>query len=478
MNWKTILIDLINGYNYFIIFYFLVLNIIYVIVLLLSIKGLYYYLKRSQYEGYSDLLSSSFLPGISILVPCYNEENTIVDNVKSLLNLEYNDTEIIVINDGSTDQSLEHLKEEFNLHEIDRVYKKQIETQEINDIYLSATIPNLVVIDKENGGKADSLNAGVNIAEYDLITAIDADSILETDSLLKVVIPFIENPKEVVATGGIVRIANNSKVDRGFMEEPKLPKGDLPRFQVVEYLRAFLTSRVGWGEINSLLIVSGAFGVFKKDIVAQVGGYTAKTVGEDMELIIKIHRYLREKDQDYQIPLVPDATCWTQGPTDFKSFVGQRKRWQRGLMDSIINHWKLLFNPNYGTVGMFAFPYYVIFEMFGPLLEFLGYCSIGAAYFLGILNPSFVLIFFLLAVLYGVFISTSAIGVEAYAEQRYDSILDYIRLFLYGVLENFGYRQLNTIIRAFSLIGYTPGSNEWGTIDKGKFDNDNSNVEL
>ena len=476
MNWKTILIDLINGYNFFIIFYFLVLNIIYVVVLLLSIRGIYYYLKRSQYEGYSDLLSSSFLPGISILVPCHNEENTIVDNVKSLLNLKYNDTEIIVVNDGSSDQSLQQLKDEFNLHEIDRVYKRQIDTKEINDIYLSPTVPNLVVVDKENGGKADALNAGVNLAEYDLVTAIDADSILETDSLLKVVIPFIEDPKQVVATGGLIRIANNSKIDKGFMEQPQLPGKDLTRFQVVEYLRAFFTSRIGWGEINSLLIVSGAFGVFKKDIVAKVGGYTAETVGEDMELIIKIHRYLREEGRDYKIPLVPDATCWTQGPTDLKSFIGQRKRWQRGLMDSVLNHKKLFFNPKYGLVGLFAFPYYVIFEMFGPLLEFLGYCSMGIAYFLGLLNPSFVGIFFLLAVLYGVFISTSAVGIEAYAEQRYDSIFDYIKLFIYGIFENFGYRQFNTIIRAFSLLGYSPGANEWGTIDKDKFDNQDINA--
>ena len=470
MNWKAILVDGINIYNYFIILYFLVLNLIYVIVLLLSMRGIYFYLKRSQYEGYFDLLSSTFLPGVSILVPCYNEENTIVDNVESLLNLEYNEMEVVVINDGSTDQSLEKLKEEFKLHRIDRVYKRQIETEEINDIYLSATVPDLVVVDKENGGKADALNAGVNLAEYDLVTAIDADSILETDSLLKIVIPFIEDSEQVVATGGLVRIANNSKIDRGFMEEPQLPDKYLARFQVVEYLRAFFTSRIGWGRINSLLIVSGAFGVFKKSIVAEVGGYTADTVGEDMELIIKIHRYLREEDRDYKIPLVPDATCWTQGPADFKSFIGQRKRWQRGLMDSMINHWQLLFNPEYGLVGLFAVPYYVIFEMLGPLIEFLGYCSMILAYFFGLLNPSLVGAFFLLAVLYGVFISTSAILIEAYAEQKYNSILDYLKLFFYGIIENFGYRQFNTIIRAFSLIGYTPGANEWGTIIKGKFD--------
>jgi cellulose synthase/poly-beta-1,6-N-acetylglucosamine synthase-like glycosyltransferase len=240
VNWEVILLDLISGYNYFIIFYFLALNLIYIVILLLSIRGIYFYLKRSQYEGYSDLLASSFLPSISILVPCYNEANTIVDNVESLLSLEYNDTEIVVVNDGSTDQTLSNLKEEFNLRQIDRVYKKEIDTAEINDIYVSATVPNLIVVDKENGGKADALNAGVNIAEYDLVTAIDADSILESDSLLKVVRPFIEELNRVVATGGLVRISNNSKIDKGFMEQPRLPKNSLARFQVVEYLRVFL----------------------------------------------------------------------------------------------------------------------------------------------------------------------------------------------------------------------------------------------
>ena len=471
MSWKTILIDLINGYNYFIIFYFLVLNIIYLIILLFSMREIYFYLKRSQYEGYFSLLSSSFLPGVSILVPCYNEENTIVDNVESLLNLEYNEMEVIVINDGSTDQSLAELKAAFELHKIDRVYKKEIETAEINDIYLSAKMPDLVVIDKENGGKADALNTGVNLSDYNLVTAIDADSILETDSLLKIVMPFVEDSKRVAATGGLVRIANNSKIDSGFMEEPKLPEANLARFQVIEYLRAFFTSRMGWSKINSLLIVSGAFGVFKKDILTEVGGYTADTVGEDMELIVKIHRYLRGEEVDYKISLVPDATCWTQGPSDIKSFISQRKRWQRGLMDSIINHGKLLFNLNYGLVGLFAFPYYVIFEMLGPLLEILGYFSMGLAYFFDLLRPGFVGVFFLLAVLYGVFVSTSAVLIEVYTEQKYSSILDYLKLFLYSILENFGYRQFNTIVRAISLIGYNHGENEWGTISKDKFNN-------
>ena len=473
MNWEDILINSITGYNYFIFAYFILLNVIYVIVLLLSIKGIYYYLKRSKYDGYYDLLSSSFLPEMSILVPCYNEEKTIVDNVRSLLNLEYNGTEIVIINDGSTDQSLANLKEAFDLKEVDRVYKKQVETKEVYDIYLSATIPDLIVVDKENGGKADALNAGLNIANHDLVTAIDADSILEVDSLLKMVVPFIEEPETVIATGGVIRIANNSKIDKGFMEQPRLPKKDLTRFQVVEYLRAFFTGRIGWGEINSLLIVSGAFGVFKREVIAEVGGYTANTIGEDMELIVRLHRYLQDQDKDYKIPFVPDATCWTQGPTDLKSFIAQRKRWQRGLMDSIINHRKLFFNPNYGVVGLFSFPYYVIFEMLGPILEFLGYCSVILSYFLGLLNINFVGAFFLLATVYGVFISISAVGIEAYAEQKYNRPLDYVKLLFYSILENFGYRQFNTIIRAFSLIGYKPGSNKWGTIIREEFDKHN-----
>ncbi|MGM0502738.1 MAG: glycosyltransferase family 2 protein [Bacillota bacterium] len=469
MNWTDILINLITGYNFFIFGYFILLNLIYIIILVLSIRGIYFYLKRTQYEGYYDLLSSSFLPQMSILVPCYNEEKTIVDNIDSLLNVEYSGTEIVIINDGSTDDTLARLKEAFDLKKVDRVYKKRVTTEEVKDIYLSAIIPDLVVVDKENGGKADALNAGLNIAAHSLVTAIDADSILEADSLLKMVLPFIEEPQKVVATGGLIRIANNSKIDKGFMEQPRLPKKNLTRFQVVEYLRSFFTGRIGWGQINSLLIVSGAFGVFKREVIADIGGYTPETVGEDMELIVRLHRYFQEQDKEYSIPFVPDATCWTQGPVDIKSFINQRKRWQRGLMDSIINHGKLFFNPNYGAVGLFAFPYYALFEMLGPLLEFIGYISVISSYFLGLLDIKFVGAFFLLTVVYGVFISTSAVGVEAYAEQKYNRVTDYVKLFLYAILENFGYRQFNTIIRALSIIGYQPGSNQWGTISREEF---------
>ncbi|WZL72710.1 glycosyltransferase [Clostridiaceae bacterium 35-E11] len=469
MDWSFWVIGFIKQYNQFVLGYLATINGIYTIILLLSFRELYLHLKRVQYGDYFKMITSSFIPPISILVPSYNEEKTIVENVKSLIALEYGEFEVVVINDGSKDHTLQHLIDSFQLQKVDMPFKKSIETKNIRGIYLSKTIQRLVVVDKENGGKADALNAGINICRYPLFTAIDADSILEKDSLVRVVRPFVEDPDRVVATGGIIRIVNGSKVDRGFIEEIGLSKNGLAMLQTVEYLRAFLTGRAGWNALNGLLIISGAFGVFKKNIVATVGGYTSDTIGEDMELVMKIHRYMYEQKQKYRVVFIPDPVCWTQAPENFKSLSNQRKRWHRGLMDSLISHWKMLFNPQYGRIGMLVIPYYWIFEMIGPFIEMTGYITVGLSFLFGILNLEFAILFFIMAVLYGIFISISSILLEEYTFRRYEKVSEYMRLIFYSIFENFGYRQLTTWWRVRSVFGYRVKKNKWGNIDRQEF---------
>ena len=466
---EDIVIRILRAYNEFSLYYLILINVINSALLLLALRGIRRYRQNLKNWPYKKMLHSTYIPPVSILVPSYNEDKTIVDNVESLLAIEYNEFEVVIINDGSTDGTMETLIKAFELKKIDSPYRKDILTKEIKGIYMSSQKRNLKVIDKVNGGKADALNAGINVAKYPLFTAIDADSILEKSSLLKVVRPFIDDPKRTVATGGIVRVQNGSKVSNGFIEEVKLSKKALPILQTIEYLRAFLFGRMGWSELNSLLIVSGAFGVFKKSEVLKVGGYTQDTIGEDMELILKVHRQMRKEKKEYKVVFVPDPVCWTQAPEDLKSLRSQRIRWHRGLMDSLLNTKGMLFNPRYGSIGFFAFPYYWIIEMIGPVIEILGYFSVIASYFMGILNPSFALMYFTFSVLYGVFLSISAVMLEEYNFMKYDKVRDYLIMIVFAVLENFGYRQLTTWWRLRAFFGYRRKKNSWGNIKRNEF---------
>ncbi len=455
------------GFNFFIIFYVFAINFIYFIQLILSIFNLYGYLKKMKYSDYKNYVISENMIPISILVAAYNEEKTIVSNVASLLALKYPMFEVVVINDGSRDNTLKELQLNYELEKISRPMYKKISTKEVKGIYTSKKYSNLIVVDKENGGKADALNAGVNISRYPIVCSIDADSILESDALVRVVMPFIED-KNTAAVGGIVRIANGSDIKDGRVTNVNLPKSHLARFQIVEYLRAFLIGRVGWDSINSLLIISGAFGVFRKDILIKVGGY-AHTIGEDMELVLKIHKYSLDNKLNLRVKFIPDPVCWTQAPENIKSLRTQRRRWQVGLMQSLFSHKNMLLNPSYKQIGIFALPYYWIFEMVGPLVEILGYILIPVSYFIGILNLKYMILFFSASVLYGIILSLGALLLEEYTFHKYPKPKHIIILSIYAILENFGFRQLMTFYRVEGIFRYNKLKNKWGEIKRKEF---------
>lgn len=462
--------QIIMYFNNAILYYVLCINTIYFMLLILSAFSLYDYIKKMNYSSYKKYTASDNMIPISVLVPAYNEQNTIVDNVQSLLSLNYPLFEVIVINDGSKDNTLEKIIEAYNLKEVNQPVRYLIKTNKIKGIYRNIDIPNLTVIDKENGGKADALNVGINLSKYPVFTSIDADSILESDSLVRVIMPFIED-KLTVAVGGIVRIANGSKIKNGRLERVGLPQNKLAMFQVVEYLRAFLNGRMGWDSLGCLLIISGAFGAFKKDVVVQVGGYAGNTIGEDMELVVKMHKYLREKKIKYKVKFIPDPVCWTQAPEKIKDLRGQRRRWQIGLMDSLFRHKELLLNPKYGIIGMVGAPYFWIFEMLGPVIEVLGYILIPISYVFGLLNTRYFVLFLVASILYGVILSIGAILLEEYTFSKYPSIKQLLRLSWYGMLENFGYRQMTTFFRIDAIIRYKKFKNSWGKIKRGNFSN-------
>jgi len=439
--------------QFLIFLYFIIVNSIYSYFAIFSIKELLINLKISTPQKLKILLSSQAMyRPISILVPAYNEELTILSTVKSLLSLFYPEFEIIVINDGSTDKTLDLLISEFNLIPVPPAIKIILPHKPIKNLYVSLDYPNLIVIDKVNGGKADALNAGINVSQYPIFCCIDADSILDPEALLRASRLFFED-RTVVAVGGIVLPLNGAVVEGGTIKEFKAPKKFIELFQTIEYTRGFLAGRTGWSILKSLLIISGAFGVFRKDMVISIGGYR-KTVGEDMDLVVRLHKYCLENKIPYKIVFIPDPICYTQVPTDWTSLLKQRNRWHRGLIDSLLYSKDMFLNPKYKSVGTIGFPYFVFVEALGPIVEFTGYLSFIIFYILDLISKEYAFLFFCLAFLWGMWINIASVFLDNYLYRRYSSLADLIKLLFTGILEFFGYRQLMAAERIIATFQF------------------------
>ncbi|BDV43094.1 glycosyl transferase [Geotalea uraniireducens] len=455
-----------------ILLYFLVLNGFYTLFTLVSLRDIRNYLTTVTSQSIDNAINGMFHRPLSILVPAHNEEKTIVSSVKSLLALRYPEYEVIVINDGSADGTLERLIDEFHLVRIDKPISLILAHQPIIAKYLSVDYPQLFVIDKKNGGKADALNAGINAAQYPLFCSIDADSVLENDALIRAARLFVED-REVIATGGIVRVLNGCEVEDGIVKTVRAPGKWLECFQTVEYTKGFLSGRTSWNYFHSLLIISGAFGIFRKDMAVAVGGYR-KSVGEDMDLVVRLHCHCREQRIPYKVIFVPDPVCWTQVPSDLRSLLKQRNRWHRGLIDSLWHSRKMFLNPRFGMVGMFGFPYFVFVEAMGPAVELLGYFGFVVLFLLGQVNREFALLFFLLAVLWGTWINLGSILLDNLIYRRYGSLSDILKLCLFGVLEFFGYRQIIVIERLVATIFFWRKG--WGKAARKRIDREEADA--
>lgn len=464
--------ELLHVFEQIVIGFFLTINSVY---LLLIIGALLYVRKQLLHSKITEpdtLFKTNLFKSISILVPAYNESHNIVESVESLLKLEYPEYQIIVVNDGSSDDTLQKLIDHFDLTETQIYYKKEVNHQNIRSIYRSEETDSLTVVDKENGGKADALNAGINIAETDLVCSIDADSILEQDVLKKLIQTFIEH-KNTIAAGGVVRVINGCTIENREIKQIHTPKNFWARLQSVEYIRAFLFGRVGWDFFNSLLIVSGAFGIFDRKAVIKVGGYLTDTVGEDIELIVRLHSYHLRNNEDYQIRFLPEPICWTEVPTDYTSLKNQRNRWHRGLADSIWRHKYMLFNPYYKHIGLFVMPFFLIFELLGPLIQLASYIYLAVmvvmpTYF----NLTFVLLFLALSIIYGMIISLVAVLAEEIAFKTYDDFKDVLILSFYSFVENLGYRQIHVWWQLRGLIDFFKGKKRWGKMVRKGFENE------
>ncbi|MGG5175442.1 glycosyltransferase family 2 protein [Pseudarthrobacter sp. J1763] len=452
--------------------YFLVINTSYLVLIGLASTNFAAYLRRTFFSGERAVAGSPLSLGISVVMPAYNEEMVITTSVRSVLDLRYPDHEVIVVNDGSKDATLQKLIETFSLELDAREVPERIPVRgALRGVWRSndPAIP-LTVVDKENSGRSDSLNAGINISAKDLVVMVDADSLIDPDALLTVSKPFADDPENVVATGGVVRAVNGCRVSAGRVVQVGMPKEMVARIQVVEYLRAFLLGRTGWSQLKALILISGAFGMFRRDVLLEAGGLDPDCIGEDFELVMRIHKKMIDSKRRYRVVFVAEPVSWTEVPPNLTVLARQRRRWHRGLWEVLSQYRGMTLNPRYGRVGMIALPFYWLFELIAPALELSGLILVPLGLWLGLVDPHYALLLLLVSYVYAIFVSLVALVVEEASFHRYTKWRDLWACILAAVVENFGYRQLTAIWRLQGWWAALRGSAaEWGTMTRTGF---------
>ncbi len=478
MTWQKIIFEF---FTYGILIYSLLLLFFYFFIGIYSIGEIRRHLRKNSFTDFRILAASDHLPGVSILAPAYNEAANIIENVRSMLSIHYNALEVIIINDGSKDDSLKKLIKAYDLYKTNIFINEQIPTKKIRGIYQSnnSVFHKLIVVDKENGGKADALNVGVNIARHQYIVCVDVDCVLEQDALLKMIKPFLDETKvRVIASGGVIRIANDCTIENGRLIKINLPKKFLPRVQTIEYIRAFLLGRMAWTRLNGLLLISGAFGAFDKEIVIKCGGYNTKTVGEDMELIVRMRRYMEENKLPYKVTFIPDPLCWTEAPDSYKILGRQRNRWTRGTIETLWMHRKMFFNPRYGLLGMVSYPYWFFFEFLAPVIEFTGMCGFVIFAFLGMVQWASFLTLLMCILSFGILYSVFSILMEVLTYNQYKDRKDIFKLVITAFLEPFIFHPFVVWSAIKGNIDYLRKRNSWGEMTRQGLGSTQSRIEV
>lgn len=454
--------------EWFVLIYFLAVNGFYLLLLVSAALEMRRHVLLIEEESRWRLISSAMSPTVSILAPAYNEASTVAESLRALLALHYARLEVVIVNDGSTDATLDVLHEAFDLVAVHAVFEQVIATKPVRALYRSRSYPGLVVVDKENGGKADALNTGLNFAQGDLVCALDADTLIEADGIQRLVRPFLHAPR-TIASGGTIRIVNGSDVSLGRVMRTHVPGNALAGLQVVEYLRAFLFGRLGWNRLGGNLIISGAFGLFSRDAILKAGGYRHDTVGEDMELVVRLKRLSYERGEPGDIAFVPDPVAWTEAPENLRTLGRQRDRWHRGLADVLWRHRGMFFNPRYGVTGLVVFPYFVLVELLAPVIEAFGVIGLVVGLALGYVDWAFAALFYLTAYGLGTALTALTLVLEDLSFHRYSTLRDRLLLVWWALLENLGYRQLTVWWRLRGLWSYFRGRKQWGAMERRGF---------
>lgn len=452
--------------------YFLLINSSYLALVFLAAVKFMKHLRRAAFSVDKTVAASPLSPSVTVIMAAYNEEDVIVSSVRSVLDLRYPNHELVIVNDGSSDNTMGALISAFELVRDTRPYDEVLSLRgAVRDIWTSTSGNHrLTVVDTENSGKTDSINCALNVASNDLVVIVDADSLLDPDALLKVSQPFADDPDGVIASGGVVRVANGSQTLNGRVVNVRMPSKLLPQIQAVEYLRAFLLGRAGWSQLEALILISGAFGMFRRDVVMAIGGLDAGSIGEDFELVMRLHQWMRTQRRKYRVVFVVEPVSWTEVPETFTALARQRRRWHRGLWEVLWKYRRMSFNPRYGVVGMLAVPYYWFFELFAPLLELAGLIIVPLGLFLGVIDPLFAVMFILIAYVYAIIVTLAAMVIEEASFHRYDHWSDVWKALFSAVAENFGYRQLTAVWRLQGWWQAVRGKDaQWGEMTRKGF---------
>ena len=426
--------------------------------------------RSRRLERFKNELMSDFYIPVSIIVPACNEEITVVDTVISLLGLEYTLYEIVVVDDGSRDETARRLIDHFDMRQVLRPVRKQVPCRDVVEVYeaMGQRVP-LTLVRKRNGGKADALNMGINASRYPYFICMDADSMLQYDSLRRIVTPVIENDN-VVAVGGLVRVSNGVALDKGRVAGYSMPKNILAAMQVLEYDRSFLASRIMLDQFNGNLIISGAFGMFQKEMVVAAGGYDDSTLGEDMELVVKLHLFCRLHGIPYSIKYAPNAVCWSQAPENLKDLMKQRRRWHIGLCQSMWKHRQIFGNPKYGLVSFISYLYFLIYETLSPIIEVFGIFTILLAFGVGLINVPYMALFFLIYASFGAILSLTAFFARIHTQDLRISLRDAWKAILLCLVEISGLRFILMVTRLAAMLGYRKKKAKWGKIQRRRMD--------
>lgn len=448
-------------FNFLTIAYFFAGNGVYTILMLVSLGSALVYNRRLAYQGLQELRDSPVTPPVTVVIPAYNEENSILETVRSALQSDYPDFRVIVVDDGSTDETLNRLISEYQLLRVDLIIRSPLPTRRLHGSYMNPAFPQLTVISKENGGKADALNTGINFCRTPYFCILDADCLVEPDALLRLMRPIVHSPEETLVSGGIIRIRNGCKIAGGRIERVGLPPSWIEKLQVVEYLRGFLFGRLGWDLTGGTLIVSGAMALFQRQRVIEAGGFSLRTVSEDMELIVRLRRRAAREKRRAQTCFILDTICWTECPSSVAMLARQRRRWQLGLCQTLQLNLPMFFNWKYGAAGLVSFPFHLFIEGLGSAVEFIGYLVVPLAFALRLALLNFYIPLIILSLLYASFLSVGAVLVEELTYRRYPARRDFYALLGWSVLENFGFRQMIVYFRFQGFLRFLAGLHHW-----------------
>ena len=457
----TFILHLFDYCNAIILLYFIITNVMYMVLMLICLYTVTLHSKFASRTAVKEYLDSPATPPVALLVPAFNEQDAVISTVVSLMQLNYPEKEIIVIDDGSTDRTLANMIEHFQLLPMDLIYRPTLQCKSPETFYYSHRYPELLVISKPNGGKSDALNCGINMARSPYFCTVDADTIIERDALVRLMAPVINSNVNTIVSGGVVRIANGCTLENGELKNIDLPKSWIERCQIVEYIRTFMFGRPGWNSLNATFIASGAFCLLHRESAIGAGGFSTDTVTEDIDIIASLHKYMHKKKWEYRMVFTTDPVCWTEAPDSIKTLAPQRRRWQLGLVQTVMKHNDIILDPRYGLLGMAGMPFHAYVEAMGCLIEAMGTILIPFSFLVGAMPFTLFLLIMGLAVGYGTLFSLGSVLLEEATLRRYPKARHLMILVLYAVIENFGYRQMITFIRAQGVVRYFFGIRSW-----------------